>query len=106
MPAVAADESVYTAIADPTRRAILDLLVSGERSVNELVEHFDVTQPAISRHLRILREVGLVRDRAEGRLRIYQLDPEPLSEVVDWLTAYDRFWRKRLKALGDFLDRS
>jgi len=106
MPTIAADAHVYAAIADTTRRAILDLLAEGPRSVNELVEQFDVTQPAISRHLSILRSVGLVDVRTEGRQRIYEFNPEPLSEVVDWLSAYDRFWRKRLRALGEYLERT
>src|SRR5215470_13689652 len=102
MPTLSADAHVYAAIADTTRRAILDLLAEHPRSVNELVEAFDVTQPAISRHLGVLRSVGLVQVRTEGRQRIYEFDPEPLSEVVDWLSAYDRFWRKRLRALGEY----
>lgn len=106
MATVAADAHVYAAIADTTRRAMLDLLSERPRSVSELVDEFDVTQPAISRHLSILLSVGLVAVRTEGRQRIYEFNPQPLGEVVDWLSAYDRFWRKRLRALGEYLERT
>ena len=106
MATVAADAHVYAAIADSTRRAMLDLLADRPRSVSELVDEFDVSQPAISRHLSILLSVGLVDVRNEGRQRIYEFNPAPLGEVVDWLSAYDRFWRKRLHKLGELLERT
>jgi DNA-binding transcriptional ArsR family regulator len=80
---------VHRAISDPTRRRILDLLSEGERSVQQLVSGFRISQPAISQHLRVLREAGLVRVRRQGRLRVYSLRTERLREVRDWLAALD-----------------
>jgi DNA-binding transcriptional ArsR family regulator len=87
---------VFAVLADPTRRRILELLVEQERSVNQLVVAFSVSQPAISRHLRVLREAGLVRVRGLGQRRIYQLQPEPLAELDVWLEQYRAFWDQRL----------
>lgn len=99
-------ESVYRTISHPTRRALLDRLQrEGEQPVHELSEPFDVSQPALSQHLRVLRESGLVEARREGRERVYRLRPEPLYEVAAWLEPYARFWRDRLEALGTHLDR-
>lgn len=102
----AADADVFSAIADPTRRRMLDLLAEGERAVSDLVAAFSLTQPSISDHLRVLREVGLVRVRREGRRRLYQLNPGKLKELADWVATYSRFWDKRLDALGSYLDRA
>jgi DNA-binding transcriptional ArsR family regulator len=99
-----ATEDVFTAIASPVRRDLLDLLAQGERTVGELAAPFAVSRPAISQHLRVLREVGLVAERRDGRERRYRLDPERLTVVRDWLAAYERFWRHRLTALGGYLD--
>ena len=98
-------DDTFRAVSDSTRRRILDLLASGERSVGELCEHFDVSQPAISQQLRVLREAGLVEARREGRFVHYALTSRPLSEVFDWVSRYERFWTKRLDALGRVLDR-
>jgi len=97
---------VFRAIADPTRRALLDLLRTRDRSVNELAEPFHMSQPAISQHLRVLRHADLVRPQQVGRQRVYRLNPRPLRQVRDWAALYERFWQKKLAALGDFLDRS
>ncbi len=86
-------------LADPTRREIIGLLAERERSAGELVAVFPVSQPAISRHLRVLREAGLVRVRGEGQRRIYRLDAAPLAELDAWLARYQRFWPARLDAL-------
>ena len=94
---------VFRAIADPTRRALLDLLAGQEHSVSALVDRFEMTQPAISQHLRVLRDAGLVRERKLGRQRFYRLDPEPLRDAYDWLGHYERFWREKLLALGEHL---
>ncbi len=94
----------YRAISAPTRRVILDLLQERERSVNELVESVEMSQPAVSQHLRILQEAGLVTYTKHGRHRIYQLNAEPLREVYDWLGHYERFWRRKLDALGAYLE--
>ena len=86
---------VFRAIADPTRRALLDLLRTSDRSVNELAEPFQMTQPAISQHLRVLRHAGLVRPKQVGRQRVYRLNARPLREVREWAVRYDRFWQTK-----------
>ena len=97
--------SPFRALADGTRRRILESLRERERSVNELVEGLDASsQPALSQHLKVLREAGLVTVRREGRRQMYALDPRPLTEVRDWLAHFDRFWDGKLDALGAFLD--
>lgn len=96
--------TVFDAIAAPRRREILDLLRDGERSVGDLVSHFSVSQPAISQHLRVLRDVGLVTTRREGRQRFYRLDARPLRAAYDWVGHYELFWTDRFAALGDYLD--
>jgi DNA-binding transcriptional ArsR family regulator len=98
--------TVFEAVAEPTRRAVLDLLSARERPVNELVDHFNVTQPAISHHLRILRQAGLVRFRRQGRQRWYRLQGTPLREVYDWVAHYEQFWTEKLGALGEHLRRT
>ena len=90
---------VVAALADPTRRRILELLVDGDVPAGELANRFPVSRPAVSRHLRVLREAGLVRVRAEGQRRVYALDPGPLAELDAWLTPYRRLWAQRLDAL-------
>ncbi|MQA32871.1 ArsR/SmtB family transcription factor [Modestobacter roseus] len=87
------------ALADPTRRQIVALLAAGEQGAGELAERFPVSRPAVSRHLRVLREAGLVRVRAEGQRRVYALDPAPLAELDAWLAPYRRLWAQRLDAL-------
>jgi DNA-binding transcriptional ArsR family regulator len=96
---------VFTAISDPTRRGLLRLLEHGERPVKALAGEFAMTRPAVSQHLRILREAGLVRERRVGRERRYRLHARPLREVSDWVELYERFWDDRLAALGEELDR-
>jgi DNA-binding transcriptional ArsR family regulator len=83
------------ALADPTRRRILELLVAA----GDLSDQFSVSRPAISRHLRVLREAGLVRSRVDGQRRVYALDAQPLAELDAWLAPYRRFWTQRLDAL-------
>jgi DNA-binding transcriptional ArsR family regulator len=96
---------IFEAVAEPTRRAVLDLLVERERAAGELVSAFPaLTQPAVSRHLRILRESGLVSVRADGTRRVYSLRPTPLGEVDRWLDNYRRFWDARLDDLEGHLD--
>jgi DNA-binding transcriptional ArsR family regulator len=96
--------TTFNAVADPTRRAILQLLREREQSVSELMAPFDVSQSAISQHLRVLREAGLVADRQEGRLRLYRLNAEPLKEIADWVQHFEEFWPERLQRLRAFLD--
>lgn len=101
----AADTSVFHAIADPTRRAILDLLREGERPAGALLDGIATTQSALSQHLAVLRRAGLVTFKKLGRLRVYALRPEPLSEVADWVAYYEKFWSERLASLREYLDR-
>jgi DNA-binding transcriptional ArsR family regulator len=93
------------ALADPTRRTIVELLAEQELSAGELATRFETSRPAVSRHLRVLREQGLVLARVEGRRRLYSLDPEPLLELDEWVTRYRGFWTNRLDALGVELKR-
>nr|WP_116450745.1 metalloregulator ArsR/SmtB family transcription factor [Blastococcus litoris] len=87
------------ALADPVRRELVALLAHGEVAAGELAERFPVSRPAVSRHLRVLREAGLVTARAEGKRRLYALDPRPLRELDDWLEPYRDLWARRLDAL-------
>ena len=91
--------STFDVLAEPTRRRILDLLRDDERPVNELVSTLKVSQPGVSKHLRVLREAGLVDVRQEAQRRIYSLRPEALVEVDEWLEGYRALWRNRLDAL-------
>jgi DNA-binding transcriptional ArsR family regulator len=102
---VTRDEDAFRAVSDPTRRAIIDELAGGERTVNDLCALFAVTQSAVSQHLRVLREAGLVVVRAEGRHRHYRLQAGPLRAVHDWTASYRRFWSDRLEAIGGVLER-
>ena len=97
---------VFSALADPTRVQILDLLRRKERSVSELVDEFELTQPAISQHLRVLREAGLVASRAAAQRRVYSINPAPLRELDRWLEPYRKFWAEELDALERHLDRN
>ena len=90
---------VFEVIAEPSRRRILDLLAGGERPVGELVEHVALSQPAVSKHLRTLREAGLVEVRGEAQRRVYRVRPQPLQAVDDWLSPYRRMWQDRLDDL-------
>jgi DNA-binding transcriptional ArsR family regulator len=94
----------YTALAEPNRRQILDLLRDGERSVNELVERLTLSQPGVSKHLKVLREAGLVAVRVDGKRRLYALLPQPLAEVDAWLEPYRALWSGRLDALQRHLE--
>lgn len=95
---------VFQAIADDTRRRILRILAEGERSVSDLAGEFTVTRPAISQHLRVLRDAGLVRVRQEGRTRFYRPELEPLGVVVDWLGWFEGFWDDKLASLTRYLE--
>jgi DNA-binding transcriptional ArsR family regulator len=100
----AANADIFQAIADSTRRAILDRLRNGEQPVKQLALGFEMSLPAISQHLHILCEAGLVTQRKAGRQRFYRLNPEPLKEVSDWVTHYEQFWQEKLDALGNYLE--
>ena len=97
--------SVLEVIAEPTRRRILDAVREGERSVGELVERVGMHQPGVSRHLRVLREAGLVEVRGDAQRRLYRLRAEPLRELDEWLAPYRAEWSGRLDALERHLDR-
>src|ERR1700687_141711 len=97
-------EDAFSALADPTRRAVLDLLRAGTRSAGEIARAFPVSRPAISKHLRILRRAHLVEERREGRHRMYQLNPEPLKAVDSWLEHYRSFWSASLTNLKSFVE--
>lgn len=98
------NQDVFQAIADPTRRALLDALREGEQPVNQLAGRFRITLSAVSQHMRVLRESGLVQVRAIGRERYYTLRAEPLREVADWVQRHESFWQRKLDALGAHLD--
>jgi len=95
----------FEALADPTRRRIVELLAGGELTAGEIADEFPVSRPAVSRHLRVLRETGLVRYREEAQRRVYALQPEPLAALDAWLARYRPFWQNRLDALGTELAR-
>jgi DNA-binding transcriptional ArsR family regulator len=95
---------IYEALAEPTRRRILDLLRERPRLVGELTEHLGTSQPGTSKHLRVLREAGLVTVRQDAQRRWYELRPAPLAEIDAWLEPYRWMWDSRLDALGEHLD--
>jgi DNA-binding transcriptional ArsR family regulator len=97
-------DAVFRALSDPTRRAMLDRMRERERSVAELGAPFDMSQPAVSQHLRVLSDAGLVRARREGRQRFYRVHAAPLRAAFDWLERYARFWDQKLDALGTYMD--
>jgi DNA-binding transcriptional ArsR family regulator len=98
-------ESSFAILAEPSRRAILTLLASSERSVGEIEQRLRMTQTSVSKHLRVLREAGFVEPRVEAQRRVYQLRPEPLKEVDAWLAPFRRFWTAHVDALERHLDR-
>jgi DNA-binding transcriptional ArsR family regulator len=93
------------ALAEPTRRRIVELLATRDRNAGEIASHFQVSRPAVSRHLRVLRENGLVQARTEGQQRVYSLDTAPLQELDAWLAPYRAFWTNRLDALDTEIKR-
>jgi DNA-binding transcriptional ArsR family regulator len=95
---------MFSVLAEPKRRQILDLLREHDRSVNELVDHLDLSQPAVSKHLRVLREAGLVEATIDAQRRVYRIRAEPLREIDEWLTPYRAAWSKRLDGLERHLD--
>jgi len=98
-------ESVYEIIAEPNRRAILSLLASSEQSVGEIERQLGMTQPTVSKHLRVLRDAGVVEATVDAQRRLYRLKPEPLQEVDMWLAQFRRFWSAHVDALERYLDR-
>jgi len=94
---------VFNAVADVHRRQILDVLITGERAVGAIVDDLSLSQPQVSKHLRVLSEVGLVSSRAEGRHRLYRLQPEQLAPLHDWVTTYERAINDRLDRMDDYI---
>lgn len=103
MARAATTTDAFNAIAEPQRRRILDVLAGGERSVTDLVGVLGLTQPQVSKHLRVLREVGLVTVRDEGRRRVYRVDGRGLKPIHDWVATYERIWTGRYDALDSVL---
>ena len=99
MARAATTADAFNAVAEPRRRQILDALASGERPVNDLVARIGLAQPLVSKHLRVLREVGLVDVRDEGRRRIYRLNGRSLKPIHDWVTTFERSWEERFEQL-------
>ncbi len=97
------ESDVFRALADPTRRAVLDRLSAGERSVAQLTEALPVSQPAVSQHLAALKAAGLVGERREGRRTFYRIEPQGLAPLIDWLGRYRAFWPERIERLKDIL---
>ena len=97
-------ETVLKAIAEPRRQEILRLIWQHERTAGDVAAHFDISRPAVSKHLRILRKAQLVREHRRGRHRLYQINPEPLRAVDSWLNDYRVFWRGRLEDLREFVE--
>ena len=106
MPRPSSHSDVFQAVSDPTRRAILDRLRKGSAPVTELTAGFRISRPAISRHLRVLRNARLVREKREGRQRIYQLEPERIQEVANWAEEYRTFWHGNITRLKQHLEHS
>jgi DNA-binding transcriptional ArsR family regulator len=104
VPVTITRSDVFVAIAHPIRRQILDDLATGERPVNSLAAPHGVSRPAVSQHLRVLLDSGLVTERRDGRERRYSLVPRRLAEVRDWVATYDRFWTAKMKALEAYLE--
>lgn len=98
-------ETAFAIIAEPNRRAILSMLLAHERSVGEIERALKLSQPSVSKHLRVLREAGFVESRIEAQRRLYRLRAEPLQEVDEWLAPFRRFWAKHVDALERHLDR-
>ncbi|MFK0112821.1 ArsR/SmtB family transcription factor [Streptomyces sp. NPDC091217] len=98
------EDALWTALADPHRRAIVGLLLTRPRPVGEIVEACGLSQPSTSKHLKVLREAGLVRVRQDAQRRVYALDPAPIAELDAWLAPYRRLWNRSLDALGRRLD--
>jgi DNA-binding transcriptional ArsR family regulator len=104
MARAATTADAFNAVAEPQRRRILDLLAGGERSVTELVDGLGLTQPQVSKHLRVLREVGAVHVRDDGRRRLYRLNGPALKPIHDWVKAYERTWEDRFTAMDAVLE--
>jgi DNA-binding transcriptional ArsR family regulator len=97
-------DPTFAALANPVRRRLLELLVDGPRTAGQLAAEFELSRPAVSEHLAVLRRASLVQEQPRGRERYYRLHAEPLAEVEQWLHPFERYWRDRLRSLSDVLD--
>lgn len=104
MARAATTTDAFNAVAEPRRRQILDLLAGGERPVNDIVGLLGLAQPQVSKHLKVLREVGLVDARQEGRQRVYRLNGRSLKPIHDWVKHYEQTWNERFEAMDDVLE--
>jgi DNA-binding transcriptional ArsR family regulator len=104
MARAATTTDAFNAVAEPRRRQILDVLAGGERPVNDLVAKLGLAQPLVSKHLRVLRQVGLVEVRDEGRQRMYRLNGRPLKPIHDWVSGYEQTWNERYEAMDELLE--
>lgn len=103
MARAATTSDVFNAIAEPQRRAILNLLAQGERPVNELVDLLDLKQPQVSKHLRVLKEVGLVSVRSEGQQHFYKIKADALKPIHEWVQPFEQLWNERFDRLAEYL---
>jgi DNA-binding transcriptional ArsR family regulator len=104
MARAATTADAFNAVAEPRRRQILDVLAMGERPVNDLVEELRLAQPQVSKHLRVLREVGAVEVREDGRQRLYRLNGEALKPIHDWVKSYEQTWSERFEQMDNVLE--
>jgi DNA-binding transcriptional ArsR family regulator len=104
MARAATPTDAFNAVAEPRRRQILDVLMDGEQAVNDIVQLLGLAQPQVSKHLKVLRDVGLVDVRDDGRRRLYRLNARPLKPIHDWVTNFERSWEERFEALDDLLE--
>lgn len=100
-----AEDRIFHALADPSRRAIFEALTRSEAAVKDLTDRFDISQPAVSQHLRTLKNAGLVERRREGRCMIYRVDPRGMRPLVHWIAHYRAFWTERIDRLDELLER-
>ena len=98
------EDRIFTALADPSRRAIFESLTRGEAAVNDLTSRFRISQPAVSQHLAVLKDAGLVDRRKDGRRVIYRVEPRGLKPLIDWIAYYRAFWTEHVQRLEDLLD--
>ena len=98
------DQLIFRAISDPTRRSIMAMLADGERSLNEITAEYEMTRPAVAKHLKILEQGGLIRVRAKGRERLHRLQPETLKTVADWVNFFSQFWDEKLANLKQVVE--
>src|ERR1700704_1782157 len=105
MSAAVGEDRIFKALADPSRRAIFELLTRGEVAVKDLTARFDISQPAVSQHLAALKDAGLVNDRREGRCAFYRVEPRGMKPLIDWIAHYRAFWTEHVRRLERLLEK-